>query len=267
MNKAKIIVATAVVYDESRKEIGALALGAQVYVFFTTVDGFAYVNAVSEDDATAGYVGYADIQMEAAPTDGGGSKYTNESNEVLAKSTPFDSADLVAAIGRDWEGLGLVGAKSLVAQHLFETGGGRACFNWNIGNFKSDAATSHFYLKDVWECVSRSTAEIDMAKSPPQVCREATVAELVKPRIACGGGAVSMIYNPPSYMARFRAFVTLDEGTHFWCDYFRKDHPAMIEPMRTGDMPALAHAMKQAGYFSGDEADYANGMQRYFKEL
>ena len=266
MNKAKVTVDNAIVRDESRAQTGSFAKGAEVYVFFLTVDNFAYVNAVSDDDGTAGYVDSAELQMEVDPPAAGGTKYTNEGNEVVATSTPLKNADLVATIEKVWPDLGGVGSKSLLAQHLFETGGGRACFNWNRGNFKSDLDIPHFYLQDVWECVSPSTAQIDMAKTP-QCCRRATDAELAKPRINCGGGTVTMIYNPPSYMARFRAYDTIDAGTQSWCDYFRLHHPRLVPLLKKGDMAELAHGMKQANYFLGDEASYAAGMQRYFNPL
>lgn len=154
-----------------------------------------------------------------------------------------------------------------MAQPLFETGGGGACCSGNIGTFKGDLESPHFYPKDVRECVPRRVADVGLAQSP-QSCREASAADLAHPRVACSGGHVTIIYNPPAAMARFRAFDSLDAGTHDWCAYYRNHSPqAMINALQAGDMAALAHAVRQANYFLGDEGDYRKGMQRYFNEL
>ena len=52
-----------------------------------------------------------------------------------------------------WPELTENGARTLAAQFMGETGGGRFCFNWNLGNVKAGPNDPHMCLRGVWEVV------------------------------------------------------------------------------------------------------------------
>ena len=51
-----------------------------------------------------------------------------------------------------WSELNAQGARTITAQFLHEPGGGRSCYNWNLGNVKEVIqSTPHNYLRNTWE--------------------------------------------------------------------------------------------------------------------
>ena len=54
--------------------------------------------------------------------------------------------ELAQALGKAWLDFSEVGVRTLVAQHALETGGGSACWNWNLGNVKGRASQPHVDL-------------------------------------------------------------------------------------------------------------------------
>ena len=85
---------------------------------------------------------------------GDGKKYTDNPNERVTTRTTPAYADVVAMLLVAWPDLNQNGARTLTAQFVAETGGGKYCFNWNLGNEKAGANIPHMYLRNVWECAS-----------------------------------------------------------------------------------------------------------------
>lgn len=66
-----------------------------------------------------------------------GKKYTDHQNEMPAKKTTPEVREVVKFICEAWDELNEHGVRTLAAQFMYETAGGKSCFNWNLGNKKS----------------------------------------------------------------------------------------------------------------------------------
>ena len=73
-------------------------------------------------------------------------KYTSNPNEVPTQTTTPSALDVVNMLLHVWTALNQNGARTLTAQFMAETGEGRFCFNWNLGNVKAAATDPHMYL-------------------------------------------------------------------------------------------------------------------------
>ena len=69
--------------------------------------------------------------------------FTTNPNEVPTAQTTPSAADVVAMLLKCWPDLSQNGARTLAAQFMAETGGGKFCFNWNLGNVNSGVTSSH----------------------------------------------------------------------------------------------------------------------------
>lgn len=123
----------------------------------------------------------------------------------------------------------------LLAQTCLETGGIRACWNWNLGNEKHVDGDGHdwCYLHHVKEILNGQTVYFD----------------------------------PPSPQCRFRAFAALEQGakSHLrtLSQRFAKAWPAVV----AGDPAAFGHALKAMRYYTASEAEYVPGLAHWYKHL
>jgi flagellum-specific peptidoglycan hydrolase FlgJ len=58
----------------------------------------------------------------------------------------------------------------------------------------------------------------------------------------------------------FLAHDTLDEGLHAYVEYL--DRKGLLDAADAGDVDAYNHALKQAGYYTADEAAYGRNMKK-----
>jgi hypothetical protein len=150
----------------------------------------------------------------------------------------------------------------LWAQYMIETGG-RACWNWNIGNAKHVKGDGHDYhmLNGVWEGVSTAVAQQLIAAGQAVADPSADHAKAV------GANRVSIVFSPPHQATWFRAYKTLDAGmsSHLklLAKRFTKSWPAVLE----GDFVAFAHLLRSQGYFTASAESYAAGMRLPFNTL
>lgn len=187
---------------------------------------------------------------------------------VPVKRTAVTMADYVRAVVRCWGTLfGTIPLEQsiavLYAQYMIETGG-RACWNWNIGNVKHVTGDGYDYqmLNGVWEGVSPAVAAQLIASGQAKEDPSADHAKAV--------GAPkrqSVVFQPPHPATWFRAFPALDDAmTHhlqLLSKRFAKAWPAVI----SGDFMAFAHALHDQHYFTADPGSYANGMRGPFNAL
>jgi hypothetical protein len=163
---------------------------------------------------------------------------------------------------RSWPELTENGARTLAAQFMGETGGGRYCFNWNLGNVKAGPNDPHMYLRGVWEVDSPEGAQAQTARANG-LAHVATPTEVKEHGWSCPPGKAVVVFEPPHAQCRFRAYSSLEEGATRWLGHHRamaaKD-PGFLAAINRGDTGAVAHALKQAGYYSAGEADYARLM-------
>ena len=192
--------------------------------------------------------------------------YTTNPNERNTVNTVPVPADVKALLLKSWSGLTDLGARTLTAQFLHETGGARYCFNWNLGNVKAGANEPHMYLCGVWELTPKELAAhrpdpITDADGPVRV---ATEAECKQHGWAHPADRAVLVFDPPHHQCRFRAYDNLADGAARWMSLHRKiaqSHPDYLATVNAGDCAGVAHILKLASYYTGDETVYGRSMQ------
>ena len=197
-----------------------------------------------------------------APGSGPGKKFTDSAKEVVTERTTPAPSDVVALLKGNWTELQEAGARTLTAQFMHETGGGKYCFNWNLGNVKSGPNEMHMYLKGVWEVDSPEQANSQVAKSGG-LGRIATADEIKKHGWSCPPGKNVVVFSPPHSQCRFRAYASLQEGAQKWMGHHKNialKNSQYLTEVNGGDCAAVARSLKKVGYYTGGEADYARSM-------
>src|ERR1700690_207020 len=114
----------------------------------------------------------------------------------------------------------------LFSQWSIETGQGKNCYNWNLGNVKyvqANGDVPYMALSGVWEIVNGIRIEIP-------------------------------ITNPGAW---FRSFEVLDEGMEFYLGFIKNGRYASAWPcMQAGDVAGYAHQLRLHGYYTASEASY-----------
>jgi hypothetical protein len=194
----------------------------------------------------------------------GGKKYTSNPNEVTTTRTTPTPQQVVDMLLTTWSELTPNGARTLTAQFMAETGGGKYCFNWNLGNVKSGPNTPHMYLRGVWEVDSPAGAQSQVVQANG-LAHIATDEEVKKHGWGRPTGKAIVVFEPPHPQCRFRACSSLQDGAQRWLGHHQaiaKRDPNFITALNAGDVAAVAHALKQARYYTAGEADYARAMTR-----
>jgi peptidoglycan hydrolase-like protein with peptidoglycan-binding domain len=194
----------------------------------------------------------------------GGRKYTANPNEVVTRTTTPTPREVVDTLLSNWSALTENGARTLTAQFMAETGGGKYCFNWNLGNVKAGPNDPHMYLVRVWECDTPVGADAKVAKGNG-LARIATADEISKHGWQCPN-KVTVVFDPPHPQCRFRAYASLQDGAQQWL----RDHhlriaggnPGYVTALNSGDIATVAHALRNAHYYTAGEAGYAAAMTR-----
>jgi hypothetical protein len=161
-----------------------------------------------------------------------------------------------------WTELTNNGARTLAAQFMAETGGGKYCFNWNLGNVKASANEPNMYLRNVWECYDQTHADAAVAAAGG-LARIPATEEINKHGWKCP--RVVVVFNPPHAACRFRAYASLEDGAQRWLSHHKRiaaRDPSFVTSLNAGDVDAVAKALKKAGYYTAAERDYALAMKR-----
>lgn len=58
----------------------------------------------------------------------------------------------------------------------------------------------------------------------------------------------------------FRAYATIDDGARDYVHLMRTRFAGALDPAARGDVEGFAHALKQSGYYTAAEKDYAKGL-------
>jgi hypothetical protein len=199
-----------------------------------------------------------------------GGKYTTDPMEMETKRTTPTARDVVTMLRFAWSDLTENGARTLTAQFMAETGGGKYCFNWNLGNVKArSTAVPHMYLKNVWEIESPAGAASQVS-SAGGLAHVATLDEIKSHGWGCPPGKSVVVYQPPHTACRFRAYVTLTDGAQKWVAYHKScaaRYASYLDTVNAGDCAGVARILKQDHYYTASEADYARGMTRKKAEI
>jgi hypothetical protein len=196
-----------------------------------------------------------------------GKKYTDNLNEVATQTTTPTPRAVVDMLLSTWPALNDNGARTLTAQFMAETGGGKYCFNWNLGNVKAKASEPHMYLRNVWECFSQARANAEVEKYPSSA-RIPTAEEIKQHGWKCPDTVV--VYSPPHPQCRFRAYASLQDGAQRWLGLHQRitrNNPDYLTALNDGNVAAAAHALKQARYYTAGEQHYAAVMTQKKKEV
>jgi hypothetical protein len=65
----------------------------------------------------------------------------------------------------------------------------------------------------------------------------------------------------------FRAYRTAEEGARDYVSLLKSRFPGALAAAQTGDPAATVHALKQAGYFTGDEAAYTRSVTQIARQV
>ena len=170
-----------------------------------------------------------------------------------------------------WYEIADLGARVLTAQWAHETGYGNSCYNWNLGNIKATNAKTqmHMYLRHVWEHLSQASADSAIAASGG-LAHMATAEELVYYKWPAKAGKVIAVFEPPHPYSRFRAYGSLQQGAEKWLDHHKgiwRNNSSYIDLLNAGDVAGVAHAMREAKYYTGPEAAYMTNMKSCMKKI
>lgn len=123
----------------------------------------------------------------------------------------------------------------LTAQSALESGRWRSMHCWNPGNIKASESYEYLY------CQFR--------------CNEVI------------GGKV-VWFDPPHPQTNFRAFMDLDSGVLDYLRFLsqRPRYSSSWHAAESGDPALFVHALKNAGYFTADEAPYRRAVVSLFNE-
>jgi hypothetical protein len=156
-----------------------------------------------------------------------GAATASSAQTVEPTRTPVARTDLRAAIERAYRSVTGKAASTtlldnLTAQASLETGGGAQMFNYNFGGIKGQSPTGQ-----TARCI---THEVVSGK-------ELTVGQ------------------------GFRAYGSIDAGAEDYVRVLRKNFGAALGQAEHADTDGFAHSLKQAGYYTASETDYANALR------
>ncbi len=152
---------------------------------------------------------------------------------VAPERTPVAVRELRAALGRAY--VRVTGApatsavlQTLTAQASVETGRGQSMYNFNFGGVKGASPRG--------QSASCLTHEVT------------------------GGQTVTVRQS-------FRAYASLDEGAEDYVRLMVTRFGGAMPSAATGNLDSFAHALKQAGYYTASESDYAAALKGASGEL
>lgn len=181
-------------------------------------------------------------------------------------ATQVSPEDMRVALGAAWQALwnetpSTRSTLLLAAHYSLESGGGRSCMNYNIGNKKAkpDGGWGDFTFFTTWELVDESQAARDEAvNSDAAPCRRVSTNP---------NGTVKMVYSPNHPACCFRAYDSLDSGVADYLTGLKKRFSLAWDQVIAGDPVAFSHALKVQHYYTALESEYRLGMVSRFYGL
>lgn len=196
-----------------------------------------------------------------------GALYTDAPLESPRQETRLDPGTQVVPVLREvFPEIGEQGARTLAAQFSIETGAGRHCYNFNIGNHKAGANEPHMYLRGVWEGVAlREFERLQGDALFGKLVREESPTDIKKYGHVVPSGKVVALLDPPHPAARFRANATLELGVERFAALHRRigtKNSLYLPALRSGDSGSVARILGSptVAYYTGNVEAYAQGM-------
>jgi hypothetical protein len=193
---------------------------------------------------------------------GGGTLYTSDPNEVPTQSTLLTAQQIVQLAQAAWPSLNDTGTRMLAAQWATETKQGTHCYNYNFGNVKGSKGQLHMYLRGTWELYKTqdaAQAAVDASNGNAHLATDAERQAKGEPP-----DAPMVCFDPPSPVARFRAFPSAQEGMASWVAMKQRidaKYGGYLDALNSGDAPTMAHILiAEAKYATAKESTYRDGL-------
>jgi len=167
------------------------------------------------------------------------------------KFTPLTPLEVLEGLRQAWEELWSESPSKrslqvLLAQWALETGRGRACIHYNLGNVKASAEQEHTFF--------RTTEWLPLKSAEPL---------LIDPRVKLlsqNATHAQLRFEPDHPACRFRAFSTLHEGCVEYLKLLRHRFASAWPAVLAGDAAQFAQLLKQARYYTVDEKPYREAL-------
>ena len=188
--------------------------------------------------------------------------------KVESVRTPVDMLAMGRSLGLAWYRLrGKMPTRPAIdltlGQYAQETGRGKSCFAFNVGNVKwVDGVQTDYCVRYCNELLTEKQAQDALSRAGVQV--DGT------PDVILGGviGGLRIVnFYPPNPASRFRAFATLDEGCLDYLSILGDRFSAAWVYLDAGDADAFAAALHRARYYTAPESVYATGLRQLQREF
>lgn len=191
---------------------------------------------------------------------------------LAAEKTPATPQQVFEALDKAWRTqLGSEPKREsllvLLAQWAFETGRGKAMWNFNLGNAKGkpgggDGRCWTFFACN--ELLPVAHANALLAKAGLR--RDGGPGNDV---VITGikDGIATVWFYPSHPVCCFRAFRTLDEGAKDYFDMLRKRFASAWPAVVAGDPAQFSHLLKVARYYTAEESHYTRSLISIYAEM
>jgi hypothetical protein len=154
----------------------------------------------------------------------------------------------------------------LLCQWVLETGWGKSCHCWNVGNFKSSDGDGYDYV--YYKCDERYDP-VQAQHYINNVGKRSDGSGLSNVALESKNkdGTWTVYFWPDHPVSRFRASNTIEDGVKIYLssmfNRFSKAWPAVL----AGNPDAFVHLLKIQGYFTADEEQYRKTEHSVFNTL
>ena len=149
-----------------------------------------------------------------------------------------------------------------LAQYAQETGRGKSCFSFNVGNVKwVDGVPTDYCERYCNELLTEKQAQDALSRAGVQA--DGTPDVVLRGFV---GGLRIVDFFPPNPASRFRAFATLDEGCLDYLSILGDRFSTAWSYLEAGDADGFAHALHRARYYTADPKTYAAGLVSLARE-
>lgn len=174
-----------------------------------------------------------------------------------AETTPVHEPEFYSVLGAVCPTLSHEARCILMAHWALETGRGRKCMNYNIGNFKALPGRDWCYFT-TWERIQGTKAhEMLEASTTDAPCE--FVSQL--PSLA-----VIIKFKPKHPAAKFCAYLTFEKGLKDYIRHLQARFPDVWTAMAQGDPVAFTDALWADRYFTGDLGVYTQSIRSLWHE-
>jgi hypothetical protein len=186
-------------------------------------------------------------------------RFTTHENEVAAEQTIVHPQQLLDLLKVRFKEVNQLAHRVLTAQAMLETGDGKSCYKWNVGNIISTVDKRHMYLTNVSNCLSPGTVKLELDTGLAHLATSVDTNFTVR----CKDGHTRVVFHPPHPKTRFRAFFALEDGAAAWLGTHRTyaNDFNYATALNKGDVRTVAAIMKQRGYYEADENAYAERLR------